>query len=255
MSMDETQAPAVQDPSQDTQAQADTSTTDQLATNDAPAATQGTEAVQETATAEVEATDTAQEKLLAGKYKTVDDLEKSYKELESKYGREASEKAELTRILNDSFQAPEPTQAQDTATELEEYGETNPLKAEIDGLKRVTAVQNFVFTHQDADAAAMQKVLAEDSIVKQINGHEAKLEYAYLKSKNMAQPKAIAEAQKVAQAQAQAKVVEKQSAQVETASRASQVDAAELLTQATTAGPKDRQAARLALIKKHLANL
>lgn len=254
MSTDDTQAPAVQDPAMDTQVQADTSETNQLATNDAPEATQGTEAAQETATAGIDATDTAQEKLLAGKYKTVDDLEKSYKELESKYGKEASEKAELTRILNDSFTAPEAPKAQDTADIYEDL-DSNPLNTEIEQLKKVTAVQSFVMTHQDADASAMQKVLASDPMIKQINGHEAKLEYAYLRSLSQSQPKAIAEAKKVAQAETQAKIVEKTGAQVETASRATEVNAAELMTTATSAGPDDRKAARLALIRKHLTNI
>ena len=255
MSEDDTQAPVMQDPVMDTPAPTDTSETNQLATTDAPQATQGTDAAQETATAEIEATDTAQEKLLAGKYKTVDDLEKSYKELESKYGREASEKAELTRILNESFQAPTPAPVEvETAPVYDEY-DSNPLTKEIDNLKRVTAVQSFVMGHQDADPVAMQKVLSTDPIINQISGHEAKLEYAYLRSQSMTRPKAIAEAQKAAQVQAQAKIAEKQVAQVEASSKATEADNAALLTQATTASPTDREAARLALIRKHLTRL
>lgn len=253
MSVDETQAPVVQDPATDTPVQTDTSETNQLATNDAPEATQGTEAAQETATAEISATDTAQEKLYAGKYKTPEELERSYKELESKFGQTASEKAELTRILNDSFVAPEPTRT-DTVNDLDEL-EDNPLKKEVDKLNRVTAVQTFAISHPDADGDAMRKVLADDPLVSQISGHEAKLEYAYLRSKSITQPKVIAQAQKEAQSQAQAKIVEKQAAQVETASKATETNNAELMTQATTAKPQDREAARLALIRKHLTNI
>lgn len=232
-------------------AQADTADTqaseaDVQTNNDAPEASQE---VKETAT---EATDTAEEKLYAGKYKNVDDLEKSYKELESKYGKEASEKAELTRILNEAFVAPETT---DTANE--DYVETTPqVNPEIEQLKRDNAVVKFIMGHQDADGEAMKQILADDPLVKQISGHDAKLEYAYLRSQNMSQPKAIAEAKKTAQAETQAKTAEKQAAQVESARKAEPPEEESDLEKATgNYNQETRDAARLRVIRKNLVNL
>lgn len=256
MKQDDTQAPAVQDPTTDTPAPADTSTTDQLATTDAPEAAQDNAVAQETTTPDTNATDTAQEKLLAGKYKSVEDLEKSYKELESRYGKETSEKAELTRILNEAF-APA-TQAQPEAAETVETfsDEPTPINNPDDGTKRDLSVLKFTIGHPDADGAAMQKVLAEDPFISNIQGYDAKLEYAYAKSQLQSQGKAVAQATKQAQADTQAKIVEKQAAQVETAQKVTDVnDASEQLNRATTGTPKEREAARLALIRKHLTNI
>lgn len=217
-------------------------------TNEAPETTQATEA-QEASTTEVNATDTADEKLYAGKYKTPEEMEKAYKSLETKFGQTASEKAELARTLNQAFAAP--TGGDDG------FEEFDTVNQEIEGLKRVTAVQSFIMSHNDADAQAMQKVLAEDPLVKQISGHDAKLEYAYLRSQNMARPKAIAEAEKRAADTAVAKVAEKTSAQVETARKTEKTDQGdELFSKATGNHPQDvRDAARRELIKKHLVNL
>lgn len=241
-----TDAPAVVDTA-DTQAtEADVQVSD-----GAPEAPQ-----QKEENAEVKATDTAEEKLYAGKYKSVEDMEKAYQELNSKFTNTAQEKAELSRILNEAFVTPEPT-AQATATEAGYDDEPSPVNQEIEALKATTAVQGFVMNHQDADGAAIMEVIKTDPLVKQISGHEAKLEYAYLRSQNMSQQRAIAEAQKTGAQAAQAKIAEKQVAQVETAQKAEPVDdGSELYDRATGNHPREvRDKARLDIIRKNLVNL
>lgn len=212
---------------------------------DAPKAPQE---VKETAT---EATDTAEEKLYAGKYKDVETLENSYKELESKYGKEAGEKAELTRILNEAFAAPETTE---TATET--FEDSSTVNPEFEQMKRDNAVVKFILGHQDANGEAMKQVLADDPLVKQIQGHDAKLEYAYLRSQSMSQPKVIEEARKSAQAETQAKTAEKQAAQVESAKSAAPVEDKSDYSVATgNFSSSEREAARLNYIRKNLVNL
>lgn len=222
--------------------------------NEAPEATQDNAEVQETKAPEVEATDTAESKLYAGKYKSIEDLEKAYQNAESKLGQTTSEKAELSRILNQAFDSPAPAPAPAATDEV--FAEEAPVNQDIEGLKRVTAVQSFVMQHPEADSASMQEVLTKDPLVKQISGHEAKLEYAYLRSQNMARPAAIAEAEKKAAQAAAVKVAEKETAQVESGKKAAPPDeGAELMAQATSGTPDEREAARKALIKKHLVNL
>lgn len=207
--------------------------------------------VQET---DVNATDTVEEALLAGKYKSPEELEKAYKELESKYGQTSSEKAELSRILNEAFLSPEPQVPQVQANDdLGEYEESNPLQREVEQLKQVSAVQSFIIAHPDADAAAMQQVLNNDPIVKQIPSAEAKLEYALLRSQNMSQQKAIAEAKKTAAQATQTKIVEKQAAQVEPVQSSEQVDEkSELKARMATGSLQDREAARREYIRKFM---
>lgn len=196
-----------------------------------PEATQGTEETQEVSTAEVKAEDTVEETLLAGKYKSPEDLERAYKELESKFGKETSEKAELSRILNETFLAPEVTL--EATTDTDEYGgydEPNPVIQEVEELKRKSAVQTFILSHSDADPQSMQQVLTTDPLVQQITGHEAKLEYAYLKSQGMTQQKAIADAEKKGAERTQVKMAEKTVAQVESAKKSAPVnDKADLI--------------------------
>lgn len=253
MKPDDTQTPTADVPVETTAT--DTAETQVSATSEqtseAPEATQETV---ETTPTEVKAEETASEILYAGKYKTVEDLENAYKNAESKLGSTTSEKAELAKILNEAFQAPEAVVAAPAADDFED--EPNPVTQEIDGLKRVQAVQSFVMNHPEADAATMQKILAEDPIIRQISGHDAKLEYAYLRSQSMGQSKTIAEAEKKGAQAATAKVAEKQVAQVESARNVEVIeDGAELLTQASTGNPDERESARRALIKKHLVNL
>lgn len=215
--------------------------------NEAPEATQE---VKETAE---KAEDTADEKLYAGKYKSPEDLEKGYTELQSKFGKETSEKAELSRILNEAFAAPVEQQPGDGS----EFEEDSPQDDRLERIERQSAVQGFILNHPDANPAEMQKILSEDPMLKQIQGHDAKLEYAYLKSQNIASPKAIEEAQKTAASQAQSKLVEKQAAQVETAKKAEEDDAgSDLFSKATgNYSAEDRAAARKELIRKHLTRL
>jgi hypothetical protein len=180
--------------------------------------------------ATVNATDTVDEKLYAGKYKSIEDLEKSYTELQSKYGQTTSEKAELSRILADAFAA-EPT-VQQPAPTYDEYDEPAPTNNSNDVVTRDLSVLKFVVSNPDADGAAMMEVLKSDPLVANINGYDAKLKYAYAISQNTSKPKAVAEAVAQAQVQTQAKFVEKQAAQVESASKQSPPTEEEPLTRA-----------------------
>lgn len=244
MSSNDTQASDVQDPTKDTPEQQDQSKAGELE-NQTPEANQEEE-VKETSETDVNATDTA-EKLLAGKYKTPEDLEKAYKELESRFGKESSEKAELSKVLNEVMTPSE----EDTASTSEDL----EYSAD-DKVQRDMAVLKFIISHGDANAENMKKVLAEDPMVSQINSHEAKLEYAYLRAKDATSSQAMNEAQKVAQDEAKAKIAEKEGAQVESAKKAEPTDeGADLLSKATEGTPDERKAARNALIRKHLTNL
>lgn len=237
---------------EDTSPVQDTEVTQQneasVQTKETPEATQG-QTVEETTQTGVNAEDTV-EKLYAGKYKSPEEMEKGYKELESKFGQTTSEKAELSRILNEAFTTPEPVQP--VATE-DFDDEPNPLSQEISNLKRSQAVSTFVMLHPDADSASMKEVLDTDPFIGQITGHEAKLEYAYLKSQNIATPKAIAEATKKAAQDTQTKIVEKQTAQVETAKSAEKIDEkTELMSKMSQGSVEERAAARRQYIRKYM---
>jgi hypothetical protein len=221
-----------------------------------PDATQGTDGGEGTSQAEVNAEDTVQEdKLYAGKYKSVDDLEKSYKELESKYGREASERAELTKILNEAFMSPAST-TQSADTDYEDAGESSTVTTSSMADRKV-AILEFILTHKDANASEMGDILKNDPFVNKINGEDAKLEYAYLRAQSMSRDKAIAEAQKQGQTQAQVKTAEKQVARVETVQKTEPADeSAELFSRATgNFSQEERDRARRELIRKNLVNL
>lgn len=215
--------------------------------DDAPDATPVVEAIEE-----VKAEDTAEEKLFAGKYKTTEDMEKGYKELQSKFSRETSEKAELARILNGAFTAPDAK-----AAETDDDYSVESIDPRYDKLEKRTAVATFVMTHPDANGESINKIIAEDPFVSQISGVEARLEYAYLKSQNMAKPKAIEEAQKKSAQATQAKIAEKQTAQVESAGTTVQIDEdTELRNKATgNFSRAERDVARRAWIRKNLVNL
>lgn len=243
MTPNDTQAVGADDPQVDTSV-AQPSEASEVVT-DTPEATQGTVETQEVATPDTKVEDTVEEKLLAGKYKTEEELEKAYKELESKFGQTASEKAELARILDNAFATPE-------STDTDGYGE-GTLDNETDQLKRDNAVIKFIISHDDANAESMKEILASDPLVNQITGHEARLEYAYQKSKNMGSAKTIEEATKKASEQATAKVVEKQAAQVESAQATAPVNEdEELKTRMYTGTLEEREIARREYIKKHL---
>lgn len=219
-----------------------------------PEATQSSEQTKEPAQTEVKAEDTVQEeKLYAGKYKSVEDLEKSYKELESAHGKKSSEFAELNKILTEAFASPEVAQTTDTTYEDNEESPAMKIAAQA---QRKTTLLEFAISHPDADGDAMKDILANDPMIGKITGDDARLEYAYLRAQSMGQGKALAEAQKTAQAQTQAKIAEKQVAQVESVKKAEPADnKAELMSQATGGSPAERKAAREALIRKHLTNL
>lgn len=204
---------------------------------------------------DVKAEDTAEEKLLAGKYKTVEDLEKSYVELQSSFSRTASEKAELTRVLTEAFTAPV---AEAPSTEQDAFSDDSTSSdPRIEKLERQTAIATFAIAHPDADGDAINNIIANDPLISSIQGTDARLEYAYLKSQNMASSKAIQEAQKKGAQAAQAKAAEKQIAQVETTQKPSiPVDEnAELKQRMTTGSVEDREAARREYIRKNLVNL
>lgn len=189
-------------------------------TNEAPEATQDNAQAQEAQAPETKAEETAEERLYAGKYKTVEDLEGAYKNASSEASRISQERAELAKILNDAFIQPEsPAQPQ---VGQEEYQDENQPDPQQDLTNRKLATMEFLYTHGDANGEDMNKVLREDPHIQQISDYSAKLEYAYLKSKNMSSSKAIEEAQRKGAEQAQAKTAEKQAAQVETAKQKAQ---------------------------------
>lgn len=214
--------------------------------DEAPEATQVTEE-----TTEVKAEDKVEESLLLGKFKTPEELATAYQQLESKSTKDAMEKAELSRKLNESFTVREEASASDDLVEVD------PIHSEVDKLKRVTAVQSFVLSHNDADPAGMQEILANDPFISNIQGHEAKLEYAYLKSQANNHGKAVEAATLAGQQKAQASVAAKQVAQVESASQTTeQIDEnAELQKRMQSSSIHEREAARREYIKKNLVNL
>lgn len=253
MNADDTQATGTVAPEDITTDTVDTQPSEaSVQSNEAPEAAQIDAEVKGTEATEVKAEDTAAEKLYAGKYKTPEEMEQGYKNLESRFGKETSEKAELARILNDAFTAPEAK-----ATETDDDYSTESIDPRYDKLEKRTAVATFVITHPDANGDVINKILAEDPFVSNISGVEARLEYAYLKSQNIAKPKAIAEAQKKTAQATQAKILEKENAQVESAGRTVQTDEnAELRNKATgNYNQADRDAARKAWIRKNLVNL
>lgn len=243
MSETDTQAAPAQDPAQDTSTGQDAQGEASELTTEAPEASQGEQT-------DVKAEDTAGEKLFAGKYKTAEDMEKAYKELESKFGQTTSEMAGLQRILNEAFVTPETA----TQTEDTDYNDTGvSAPAADDSTKRDVAVMKFAIAYPDADGAAMNEVLAKDPVVKSINGYDAKLKYAYAQSKLQGQNTAIAEAQKRGAQEAQAKVAEKTAAQVETARKSETTDEkSDLKERMTTGSLEQREAARWEYIRKYL---
>lgn len=213
-----------------------------------PEATQDNAQAQEAQAPDTNTEDTVEEKLLAGKYKTVEDLEKSYKELESKHGQTASEKAELARILNEAFLTPEPqAQAPEQDTEyFAENNDSNPVAQELSSIKTRLAINEFLTNHQDANAQTLAEIVANDPNVASITTPEAKLEYAYLKSQSIGQQKAIAEAQRQGATQAQVKAAEKQVAQVESARKAEPVNSRAETLQRVRAGDPNARAQAIA---------
>lgn len=209
-------APAVADT-----APASTNEADVQVTSETPEAAVAQEAT-------VNAEDTVVEsKLYAGKYKSVDELEKSYKELNAKFTTTASEKAELSRILADAFSEPA---ASVVADPVEDY-QDEPVSSPNSEINRKVAVMEFAMAHPDANGAAMMEVLKSDPYIQKIDSYEAKLRYAHAISQNTSQPKVVEEAKKQAQDDTRVKIAEKQAAQVESASTQSPPTTEEPLTQ------------------------
>lgn len=216
MPNDETQAQVQSDaPAPADTAPAPNSEADVQVNNEAP------EAPQDVKDPAAEATDTADEKLYAGKYKSVEDLEKSYVDLQSKFGAASNEKAELTKLLSEVFTSPEASPQSSGYEAEDDVEQLDPNVQRLSELERETAVQGFLIAHsqENIDGEALQKVLTDksDPVLRELKNPKARLEYAYLRSQNMARPTAIAEAEKKAIVAAQAKAAEKQSAQVESA--------------------------------------
>lgn len=219
----------------------------------APAASEEPEAPS-TETADPTA-DSDSEGFLGGKYKTKADFEKAFKELQRDNQSNYAERAELSRALNEVLAQPAPAEQQ---AEENPYDTPDPLTLKIQNLERQQSFQSYLLTHpelSDEDMIAMTQVIKEDPMVAQIGSPEAKLEYARMKVAS--NPKTVEAAKKQAHTQAVAKVAEKQAAQVESAGKATPTDEnTELMEKATgNYGPKEREAARLALIKKNLVNL
>lgn len=205
------------------------------------------EAAPESKESDVNATDTAEEKLYAGKYKSVEDLEKAYKNAESKLGQTSSERAELTRELQGTL-----NEESAQSPILDANGYVDPVAEKLERLERNDAVSRFIFAHPDADGNAVKEILTTDPIIQQIQGYDARLEYAFLKSQNMSSKKAIEEAKKTAATQTQAKIVEKQTAQVETSRKAETTDEKSELKSRMYQGGEDGAQARRDYIRKYL---
>lgn len=219
---DDTQDTGVQAvPADEAQSQADTAPNqenlaDVQVTNETPEASQDKQG--ETQSLETNAEDTApEERLYAGKYKTVEDMERAYSELNSKATRDAQEKAELARILNESFSTPEQPVQQAQADEYDDYQQPDPVAQRITALENNLIVSNFVLNHPDAVGMAdtLNEVLNSDPVVNAISDPNARLEHAYLKSKSLAEGKTIEQAKKEAANQTTQTLAAKQAAQVE----------------------------------------
>lgn len=248
---DETQTTGTEAPVITDTATTQSSEADVQVTSEAPEAAQSTEET----SSEVIAEDTAtEERLYAGKYKSAEDMEKAYKELQSKATRDAQEKAELARILNESFATPETAQAATDTEGYDGYEESQNVDPRLDAIDRKTTVQSFIFTHPDADGEAMNKVMAEDPMIANISGYEARLEYAYLKSKASASAKEVAEVRNNTVTETKQKIVEKQSAQVETTRQTSEPtdEKAELMGRMQTGNLTEREAARREYVKRFI---
>jgi hypothetical protein len=241
--MDETRTTGNEAPLADT---ADTQASEaDVANTQTPEATQEDVSAQEAATPETKAEDTVEEKLYAGKYKSVEELEKAYSNAESKLGATNSEKAELARILDQAFQTPEPQKEQTQSDDYDYEGSNTQADTRQVKLERDNAVMKFMFTHGDEaaqNAGTMKEILSSDPVVAQITGHEAKLEYAYQKSLNMARTSALENARQEGATQVTVKNAEKQAAQVESARKSEPVNKKAELVERMRYGDKGARA-------------
>ena len=219
---DETQAQVQSEAPVNTEtAPAPTSEADVQVNNETPKAAAAQEAT-------VNAEETVEQKLYAGKYKTPEELEKAYLSASSEATRISQERAELSKILADAFS--EPVAPVAPTADYDDYEQEPSTPKPDDVYGRKIAVMEFSMSHPDADGAAMLEVLKSDPAAQRIPDYETKLKYAYAMSRVTAQPKAVEEATKQAQIQAQVKMAEKQAAQVESASRQAPATQEEPLT-------------------------
>lgn len=238
---DDNQVAGVQDaPADDAQVKADKATdqpneADVQVKSEAPEATQDKVEAKEAETTEVKAEDKAEESLLLGKFKNPEDLAAAYEQLESKATKDAMEKAELSKILNEAFTPEETQPAPQTVPPVYEDEDDSPepdlVTQKLQALEQKDAVRDFIFMHPDADGKSINEVLTKDPMLANINGYQAKLEYAYLKSKELAAPQALDEATKKAKQETTLKTAEKQNAQVESARQQAQPAGNEPLSQ------------------------
>lgn len=240
---DETQVTGSEAPVTTETANNQSNEADVQVTNQAP------EATEESKESSDNATETAEEKLYAGKYKTVEDLEKAYKNASSEATKLSQERAQLTSELQGTLNE---EAAQSPILDVNGY--VDPVAEKVERLERNDSVSRFIFAHPDANGESIKEVLTSDPIVQQIQGYDAKLEYAYLKSQSMSTSKAIAEAKKTGAAETQAKILEKQVAQVESNNPSKKTnDDSELYSKATgNYTQAERDEARRALIRKNL---
>ena len=182
-------------------------------------------------TAQVTPTDTESsddDGFLGGKYKTKEDFEKAYRELQTLRQTELEEKAQLSQILNSAFGSLDEQPAQQDGYEEEYEDKTAP--SQLDSVNQKLAVMEFSMAYPDADGKAMTEVLTKDPVATQIQDYSARLKYAYAISKTNAQTKVVEAAQKQAQAATVAKIAEKQAAQVESVGKQSEPPKADPLS-------------------------
>jgi hypothetical protein len=111
------------------------------ATDPEPEAAPEAETVEETA-----------EQLLAGKYRSAEDLERAYKELESRFGSQGSELAELRRTIDQHLQdtsSPQVPLDQNTTDWFQEQVDSNPYGAAVWALQND---RSGVLYHRAMDA-------------------------------------------------------------------------------------------------------
>ena len=119
-----------------------------------------------------------QDQLLAGKYKSAEELEKAYKELESKLGQQESEPAEEVESDSGPESEPEPTQLSDNASLItsasDEYysndGKLSPETVEkFKGMSSEDLVNAYLEVTKSPEWAAKPPTQVDDVTDSQIN--------------------------------------------------------------------------------------
>jgi len=119
-----------------------------------------------------------QDQLLAGKYKSAEELEKAYKELESKLGQQESEPAEEVESDSGPESEPEPTQLSDNASLItsasDEYysndGKLSPETVEkFKGMSSEDLVNAYLEVTKSPEWSAKPPTQVDDVTDSQIN--------------------------------------------------------------------------------------